>query len=128
VPGGDFFYILKLDRTTHHRDEDEQHRRVGHEGHRAAGGLVIKTVSTCRPATGVRWRQRAVRLAGAHGDHRGERGRRRRAQLQGRHRRLGDTSLSLLQDTLVIESPVVQVLQGTTVTIDVPLTCPRSTG
>jgi MYXO-CTERM domain-containing protein len=126
VPGGDFFYVLKIDPNSMINESKTNNVAVstGKVTVRQAD-LVIKSVDFVDPASGVSIRHGVFGSTGRMLITASNEG-----GADARNFKVGvvisaDTNLSLLQDTLLIEFPVMQILQGTTVTIDIPFTLPE---
>ncbi|MBK7863565.1 MAG: putative Ig domain-containing protein [Archangiaceae bacterium] len=128
VPGGDFFYILKVDPNSLITESSETNNAVTSTAKVTVrqADLVIKSVDFVDAATGVSVRHgvfgtpsRVIITAANEGG------------ADARNFKVGvaistDANLSLLNDTIVVEASVTQILQGTTVTLDVPFTMPEN--
>ncbi|MBK7858469.1 MAG: putative Ig domain-containing protein [Archangiaceae bacterium] len=126
VPGGDFFYILKINTGMPPVVESATNNTIASTGkvNIRQADLVIKSVNFVDVATGV-----PVRNALFNGQGRVQIVASNEGGADARNFKVGvvissDNALSLLNDTLLIESPVTQLLQSTTQTFDITFDIP----
>jgi subtilase family serine protease len=128
VPGGDFFYILQLNTGTPPVAESMTNDTIASTAKvtMKQADLVIHAVDFVDVATGVPLRHAIFRSQGRVRVTASNEG-----GADAKNFNIGvvisqDTNLSLLQDTLIIESPVTVLAQGAMQTFDITFTIPEN--